>query len=81
MGELSRKRHLTNDQCKRTAAKIKAEMPQFEQARQEYVACSPQQSYSGSFVPIWPTDPDACHAKIRYLFHDAEAEIIIKHLS
>ena len=79
--ERERKRYFTDSQCRIAAARIKAEMPQHQEAKSAWEKLNPQTGgFAYSFVPIWPADLEQVRERITQVYHPAEAAVILAEL-
>jgi len=79
--ERERKRYFTDSQCRAAAARIKAQMPQYQEARTAWGKLDPKTGgFPYSFVPLYPADPEQIRERITRLYHPAEAAVILAEL-
>lgn len=79
--ERERKRYFTDSQCRIAAARIKAEMPQYQEVKSAWEKVNPQTGgFSHSFIPIWPPDSEQAKERITQVYHPAEAAVILAEL-
>jgi hypothetical protein len=78
MEQKERKRYLNDEQCQEVAGRIKAQMPQYADARAAWDKIpNPKSSYPFLFIPVWPADLEQVNERVTRLFHPAEAAVIM----
>ena len=73
-------RFMNDDQCKKLAEKISAEMKTYQADMAAFKAAEGKKDEYRKY-PMWGPDFDSVVEKIKRLFHPDEAEIIIKNLT
>lgn len=86
----TKRRYLSDEQCKQSAVRISAEMREDREGREKWgdqwkvaIPIGDGVCTLGKKPPnlIFPGDFDAAKAMIEHLYHPAEAELIIKSLT
>ena len=79
--ERERKRYFTDVQCRKAAARITAQMVQYQEAKSAWDNLNPQTGgFPYSFVPLYPADLEPVRERITRLYHPAEAAVILAEL-
>ena len=79
--ERERKRYFTDVQCRAAAARIKAQMPQYSEAKDAWGKLDPKTGgFPYSFVPLYPADFEQIRERVNRLYHPAEAAVILSEL-
>ena len=75
-----RMRHLSDEQCKKAAARIAGELKDYAKHLDLWERSTPHKCIA-PMVPIWGPDLETVKVKVERLYHPDEAKIIIAALT
>ena len=78
---MTKKRYLNDADCKKAAARISQEMRDYPAHMKLFRASRLPDRIRAVVIPLWGPDLDAVKVKIEWLYHEAEAAIIIAALT